>query len=131
MSPVSARPGRVRRLAEELAELGLDLDGPESWRELLLGEIDYAMHPAVHERRVPSYGCMVEPTAPPEVWAGATDLGVTRRGVGAVDGLRLQGRRGAGPGVTGRRHGHDADGQGRRQPARGRRSQAAGGRCGR
>jgi hypothetical protein len=83
VSPVSARPGRVRRLAEELAELGLDLDGPESWRELLLGEIDYAMHPAVHERRVPSYGCMVEPTAPPEVWAGATDLGVTRRGVGA------------------------------------------------
>jgi hypothetical protein len=41
------------------------------------------MHPAVHERRVPSYGCMVEPTVPPEQWARATELGVTIRGVGS------------------------------------------------
>ncbi len=81
MSPAGA--GRIRRLAEELAEEDLTFEGPEALRQLLFAEIDYAMHPAVHERRVPSYGCMVEPTAPPEVWAGATDLGVTRRGVGA------------------------------------------------
>jgi hypothetical protein len=76
------RPGRIRRLAEELVEDGLPLDGPEPWRILLLEEIDYAMHPLVHERRVPSYGCIVEPTIDVQQWADATELGVTRREVG-------------------------------------------------
>ncbi len=79
----AARPGRIRRLTEELAEEGLEFAGSDALRELLFAEIDYAMHPAVHERRVPSYGCMVEPTVPPEDWIAATDLGVTRRVVGS------------------------------------------------
>lgn len=70
---------RIARLADELDEVGLDLAGPDDWRALLLEEIDYAMHPVVHERRVPSYGCMVEPTRPVEQWAAVTELGVTRR----------------------------------------------------
>lgn len=76
------RPGRIRRLAEELVEDGLPLEGPPPWRALLLEEIDYAMHPLVHERRVPSYGCIVEPTIDVERWSAATELGVTRRPVG-------------------------------------------------
>jgi hypothetical protein len=78
----SPAPGRIRRLAEELEELGLPLDGPDQWRSLLLAEIDYALHPRVHERRVPSYGSMVEPTVPTDEWIRSTDLGVTRRPVG-------------------------------------------------
>lgn len=76
-----AREGRIRRLAEELAEDGLEFEGTEEVRELLFDEIDYALHPVVHERRVPSYGCMVEPTVPWGEWMASTDLGVTRRAV--------------------------------------------------
>lgn len=75
-------PGRVRRLAEELADEGLFLEGPEPWRDLLLGEIDYALHPRVHERRVPSFGSIVAPTVDPDEWSGPTRLGLTRRAVG-------------------------------------------------
>lgn len=57
-------------------------DVGEGWRTLLLTEIDYAMHPTVHERRVPSYGCMVEPTVDADRWVRTTELGVTRRPVG-------------------------------------------------
>lgn len=78
----SPHPGRVRRLAEELADEGFFLDGPEPWRDLLLGEIDYAMHPHVHERRVPSFGSIVEPAVPVEQWSEPTKLGITRRPVG-------------------------------------------------
>lgn len=80
MSPAGA--GRIRRLAEELAEEDLTFEGPEALRQLLFAEIDYAMHPVVHERRVPSYGCMVEPTVPTDSWVRATDLAATRRSVG-------------------------------------------------
>jgi hypothetical protein len=75
-------PRRIARLADELDEVGLSLDGPDDWRALLLAEIDYAMHPVVHERRVPSYGCMVGPTEPVERWNALTQLGVTRRSIG-------------------------------------------------
>ena len=51
---VRPSPARVRRLAEELAESGfaLDLDDPRG--ALLLEDIDYALRPKVHERRVSS-----------------------------------------------------------------------------
>jgi len=44
---------RLRRLAEELEEAGLLL-GTGAFCELLLEEIDLALRPIVHERRVAS-----------------------------------------------------------------------------
>lgn len=77
----SRRPpteGRLRRLAEELVEEGVGflLDGPQAAD--LLEELDYAIRPPVHERRVPSYGAIVAPTAAPEAWTPATELEVER-----------------------------------------------------
>ena len=57
-----ASPERqLRRLVEELGEIGLDLDGAEPWHRLAVDEIDYALRPDIHERRVPSYGAVIEP----------------------------------------------------------------------
>jgi len=73
---------RLRRLAEELDECGLRLAGTEAFRKLLLQEIDRALRPAVHERRVASGGTFVEPMSDPSTWASRAELGITR---GAVD----------------------------------------------
>jgi len=63
---------RMRRLREELEEIGFDLDGTDDWGELVLTELDYALRPRVHERRVPSVGAIIDPTRPHEAWeAGA------------------------------------------------------------
>lgn len=72
---------RLLRLADELAEIGLVLDGSEPWHQMALVEVDYALRPAVHERRVPSYGAIVDPTAPPDAWVGGTQLAIDRRPV--------------------------------------------------
>lgn len=70
--------GRRRRLTEELAEEGFDVgSGPVA--ELLLDEVDYALHPQVHERRVPSYGAFVDPTADAHRWETETNLQMTHR----------------------------------------------------
>jgi hypothetical protein len=72
-------PGRIRRLAEELAEVGVSF-GPVGAPDLvLLNELDYALRPAVHERRAPSYGSIVRPTADPDDWPDPTGLAITRR----------------------------------------------------
>ena len=76
-------PARVRRLGEELSEAGLDLPGPEPWRRLVLAELDYAMRPRIHERRIPSYGAIVGPTRPEASWQASTDLAATARPVPA------------------------------------------------
>ena len=55
---------RLRRLREELAEVGLDVDPESDWGALVLTELDYALRPRVHERRVPSVGSILEPTTP-------------------------------------------------------------------
>lgn len=78
---------RLARLEEELLEVGVDLGGTDpsgavQWRALLLGELDYALHPRVHERRVPSFGSIVAPTVAAELWGEPTRLGVVRRPVG-------------------------------------------------
>ena len=73
---------RIGRLAEELEDEGLALDGPDGWRELVLEEIDYALHPHVHERRVPSYGSFVAPTIDATEWSVPTALDLTLRPVG-------------------------------------------------
>lgn len=71
--------GRLRRLTEELAEEGFTIEVTDPVGSVLLAELDYALRPAVHERRVPSYGAIVEPAADPAGWDAATDLTVTHR----------------------------------------------------
>lgn len=68
--------GRLRRLTEELLEAGLDLRGAD--RDLLVEEVDHALRPPVHERRVPSSGTIVHPTTDPETWEAGTALAITR-----------------------------------------------------
>src|SRR5690242_586246 len=79
--PEAASP-RLRRLAEELAEAGLRLEGTEALREMLVHEIDQALRPVVHERRVASAGTILEPLADPATWAPRAQLEITR---GPVD----------------------------------------------
>ena len=69
-------PGRLRRLAEELEEVGIDLGGVE--RDALVEEVDRALRPPVHERRIPSSGSIVHPRTAPELWARETGLVITR-----------------------------------------------------
>ncbi len=69
---------RRRRLAEELEEAGLVVEGTEAFRSLLLEEIDHALRPAVHERRVVSSGTILDPRSDPATWETGTRLHVTR-----------------------------------------------------
>jgi hypothetical protein len=73
-----AGAGRLRRLAEELAENGLAAEGSAAFQEVLLEEIDYALRPAVHERRVASSGTIIDPRSDPTTWAAAAQLEITR-----------------------------------------------------
>lgn len=72
-------PGRLRRLAEELAEEGFAFEGVDQWWSVLLGELDYALHPHVHERRIPSFGAIIEPTTDMSTWGQPTGLEITSR----------------------------------------------------
>ncbi len=69
---------RRRRLAEELEESGLVVEGTDAFRTLLLEEIDHALRPAVHERRVVSSGAILDPCSDPATWEAGTQLAVTR-----------------------------------------------------
>jgi hypothetical protein len=84
---------RLRRLEEELQEAGLDLaaDGRESWRGTVTEEVDAALRPPVHERRVASVGAIVGPTTDPATWEPGTELTITRRPVGEM--TRIDARR--------------------------------------
>lgn len=64
---------------EELVEEGLGFVVPDGVDDPLLEELDYALRPPVHERRVPSYGAFVLPTVAPEAWTAATNLEVSVR----------------------------------------------------
>jgi len=85
-----AASGRLRRLAEELDESGLHVDGSEAFRALLLEEIDHGLRPVVHERRVASSGAVLEPRSDPSTWASAAGLDITR---GPVDQPLIDARR--------------------------------------
>ena len=74
--------GRLRRLAEDLEESGLRSEGSDAFREMLVEEIDHALRPAVHERRVASSGTILEPRSDPAVWASGTLLDITRAPLG-------------------------------------------------
>jgi hypothetical protein len=69
---------RLRRLAEELSESGLQLEGTDIFREIVVEEIDQALRPRVHERRVPSGGTMLDPRSDPETWSTGAQLDITR-----------------------------------------------------
>lgn len=73
---------RLRRLAEELEEAGFAVAGDERWRRLLLEEIDLALRPPVHERRVPSLGTILEPRSAPDTWETGTELTILRGPLG-------------------------------------------------
>jgi hypothetical protein len=68
----------LRRLAEELDETGLRLDADTDVRDILIDEVDRALRPPVHERRIPSSGTMLEPASDPTTWSPGTQLEVTR-----------------------------------------------------
>jgi hypothetical protein len=74
--------GRLRRLGEDLEESGLRVDGSEGFRAMLLEEIDHALRPVVHERRVASSGTILEPKSDPATWTPGTLLDITRTPVG-------------------------------------------------
>jgi hypothetical protein len=78
MPPDAAR--RLQRLAEELEEAGLLL-GEGTYRDLLLDEIDLALRPVVHERRVASGGTVIEPASDPQTWAAGAQLEILRGGL--------------------------------------------------
>jgi DisA bacterial checkpoint controller nucleotide-binding len=81
---------RRLRLRDELAEVGFDVDVTTDWGELVIAEVDYALRPHVHERRVPSVGAIIEPTTQPEAWEQGTQLTIITR---AVEALPLTGAR--------------------------------------
>jgi Probable sensor domain DACNK/DisA bacterial checkpoint controller nucleotide-binding len=70
----SIAPGRLRRLREELIEevSGVVESVPDP--DVLLEELDYALRPPRHERRVPTYGSIVLPTVPTDRWDQVTGL---------------------------------------------------------
>lgn len=80
----AAPPARTRRLREELLETGVVLDLPDDVIDMLVAEVDYALRPHVHERRVPSVGAIVEPTTDPIAWEAGTQLRVVRRHIGEM-----------------------------------------------
>jgi hypothetical protein len=75
-------PRRLQRLAEELDESGLQLDGDGAVRAMLLEEIDHALRPDVHERRVASNGTIIQPKSDPTTWATRAQLEMTRGAIG-------------------------------------------------
>ncbi|MGO9343108.1 MAG: diadenylate cyclase [Acidimicrobiales bacterium] len=77
-----AGTGRIRRLAEELEESGLRLEAIEALRQILLEEIDQALRPPVHERRIASCGTILEPTSESATWASGTQLEISRSPLG-------------------------------------------------
>jgi DNA integrity scanning protein DisA with diadenylate cyclase activity len=70
--------GRLRRLGEELEESGLRSEDSAAFREMLLEEVDHALRPVVHERRVASSGTILGPKSDPATWASGTLLDISR-----------------------------------------------------
>lgn len=68
--------GRLRRLTEELVDEHIGAIERSSAPDALVDEIDYALRPPRHERRVPSYGSFVLPTTPSGEWQAGTGLDI-------------------------------------------------------
>lgn len=72
-------PRQRARLLDELGEIGLDWSGGEPWHDLAVLALDYARRPEVFERRVPSYGAIIQPTTDPTAWAEGSGLAIDLR----------------------------------------------------
>ena len=75
---------RLRRLRDELEEAGFTLDPTDERDMIALAEVDYALRPTVHERRIPSVGAIIEPTTPVDEWQPGTHLVVAHAPVEAM-----------------------------------------------
>ncbi|MFV0259541.1 MAG: diadenylate cyclase [Acidimicrobiales bacterium] len=73
--------GQIRRLRDEIDEIDPLLLASLPDPDALLDELAYAIRPPVHERRVPSYGCIVRPRRDSAAWADETRIGVAHRRV--------------------------------------------------
>jgi hypothetical protein len=71
--------GRLRRLSEELEESGLVLPADGDLRTMMIEEIDHALRPVIHERRVISSGTVLAPRSDPATWAAGTELEITHK----------------------------------------------------
>ena len=76
-----AEPGtrRLQRLAEELGESGLQPKGTDAFWAVLVEEIDHALRPEVHERRIVSSGTILDPMSDPASWSVRTQLDISRQ----------------------------------------------------
>ncbi len=84
MKSAPPSPSRLRRLAEELGESGLELQQGDPLDDLLLGEIHHALRPPVHERRTFASGTFVAPTTDPVSWSAGTTLDILRGAIHAT-----------------------------------------------
>lgn len=69
--------GRLRRLEEELVDEGTGIIEATTAPNVLVDEIDYALRPPRHERRLPTYGAIVLPSKKPDDWSRITGLKTT------------------------------------------------------
>ena len=64
---------RRERVADDLRDLGVRWDGGDTGT-IILEEVDEALHPASHERMVPTTGMVVAPATTPTTWDQLTRL---------------------------------------------------------
>ncbi len=76
---IDAGRRRLQRLTEELEESGLLFRGGDAFRTILVEEIDQALRPPVHERRIVSSGTILDPMSDPASWASGTQLDISRQ----------------------------------------------------
>ena len=69
--------GRLRRLEEELLDEGTGVIEATSVPSILVDELDYALRPPRHERRLPTYGAIVLPSNVSDDWSRITGLTTT------------------------------------------------------
>lgn len=99
-APFAARPpspARLARIVDELAECGFTLEGEQTWVSAVLDELDYALRPTVHERRVPTFGAIIHPSTPTDRWNEASQLTIEHR---PVQRLTLAAARGFADGLS-------------------------------
>ena len=79
MTGSEADAHRLRRLAEELEETGLPAGAADP---MFLEEVDWALRPLVHERRVASTGAILRPSLDVAEWERQTGLSMSGMPIG-------------------------------------------------
>jgi hypothetical protein len=74
----SVQSARVRRLAEELVESGFPPSLHRAIFDVVVEEVDQALRPTVHERRVQSSGSIIDPSSDYATWPELTGLAIVR-----------------------------------------------------